>query len=100
MKNNKKTKNIYLWTGTGWGKTTSAIGVAVRAVGHGKKVVIIQFMKGRKDRIGEYRARKLLGKNYEIRQFGRPGWVKLQINDEHPPMNSESATTCSASLPT
>ena len=73
-----KKNNIYLWTGNGWGKTTSAIGVAVRAVGHGKKVVIIQFMKGRKDRIGEYRARKLLGKNYEIHQFGRPGWVKLQ----------------------
>ena len=70
--------NIYLWTGTGWGKTTSAIGVALRAVGHGKKVVIVQFMKGRKDRIGEYRARKLLGKKYEIHQFGRQGWVKLQ----------------------
>lgn len=76
--NKQGPKNVYLWTGTGWGKTTSAIGVAVRAVGHGKKVVIIQFMKGRKDRIGEYRARRLLGKNYEIHQFGRKGWVKLQ----------------------
>ena len=54
--------NIYLWTGTGAGKTTSALGVALRCLGHNKKVVIIQFMKGRKN-IGEYKIRKKLGKN-------------------------------------
>ncbi|MBI4448472.1 cob(I)yrinic acid a,c-diamide adenosyltransferase [Candidatus Woesearchaeota archaeon] len=68
---------VYLWTGTGWGKTTSALGVALRAIGHGKKVVIVQFMKGRKDLIGEYKVRKRLGELYEIHQFGRPGWVDL-----------------------
>ena len=70
-----KKGNVYLWTGNGWGKTTSAIGVAVRAIGHRKKVVVVQFMKGRKD-IGEYKARKKLG--YEIRQFGRKGFVNLR----------------------
>lgn len=69
--------NIYLWTGNGWGKTTSALGVALRAIGHGKRVVIIQFMKGRKD-IGEYKVRKRLKPNYEIYQFGRRGWVDLK----------------------
>lgn len=68
-------KNIYLWTGNGWGKTTSAFGAAIRALGHGYKVVIVQFMKGRKEKIGEYRIRKRLGKNFEIRQFGRIGFV-------------------------
>ncbi len=68
---------IYLWTGNGWGKTTSAIGAAVRAVGHGYKVVVIQFMKGWGDKIGEYKIRNKI-KNYEIYQFGRKGWVDLK----------------------
>lgn len=68
---------VYLWTGPGWGKTTSALGVALRCVGHGLKVIIIQFMKGRKD-TGEYKIKRLLGKNYEIHQFGRKGWVNLK----------------------
>ena len=62
---------VYLWTGEGAGKTTSALGVALRAVGHGKKVVIIQFLKGRKD-IGEYKIKDRLKPYYEIYQFGRP----------------------------
>lgn len=74
--NNKKLNNIYLWTGNGWGKTTSALGVALRAVGHGKRVVIIQFMKGRKD-IGEYMVASKLEPNYEIYQFGRREFVNL-----------------------
>lgn len=75
---NKKTKgNIYLWTGNGWGKTTSAIGCALRAIGHGKKICIVQFMKGRKDRIGEYRMRKKV-KGLKLYQFGRQGWVNLK----------------------
>lgn len=73
---------VYLWTGLGWGKTTSALGVALRCVGHGFKVVIIQFMKGRKEDVGEYRARKLLGDDYEIHQFGRKGWVDLDDPSE------------------
>lgn len=60
---------IHLYTGDGGGKTTSALGVAMRTLGHGKKVVMIQFMKGRKD-VGEYKIQKLL-KNFKVYQFGR-----------------------------
>jgi len=67
---------VYLWTGEGGGKTTSALGVALRALGHGKKVVIIQFLKGRKE-VGEYRIKDKLGPNYEIYQFGREEFVDL-----------------------
>jgi cob(I)alamin adenosyltransferase len=37
---------IVVITGNGKGKTTSALGMAVRACGHGLRVCIIQFMKG------------------------------------------------------
>lgn len=37
---------IHLYTGDGKGKTTAAMGLALRAAGRGKKVVIVQFLKG------------------------------------------------------
>lgn len=39
---------VMVVTGNGKGKTTSALGQALRALGHGGKVCMIQFMKGRK----------------------------------------------------
>jgi cob(I)alamin adenosyltransferase len=66
---------IYLYTGEGVGKTTSALGLVLRAVGQKKKVVIIQFMKGRKD-IGEWKIRNKLAPYYQIYQFGRKEFIK------------------------
>jgi cob(I)alamin adenosyltransferase len=73
---------IYLYTGEGAGKTTSALGMALRSLGHGYKVIMIQFMKGRKD-IGEYKFQKY-NKNYKVYQFGRPRFIK---NLKSPPEN-------------
>ena len=43
----KKTRGLtQVYTGDGKGKTTAALGQTIRAVGHGMKVVIIQFIKG------------------------------------------------------
>ena len=39
---------VMVITGDGKGKTTAALGQALRALGHGQKVCMIQFMKGRK----------------------------------------------------
>ena len=68
---------IHLYTGDGEGKTLTAFGLALRAVGHGYKVIIIQFMKGRKD-IGEYKIRERLQPEYEIHQFGREDFINLE----------------------
>lgn len=68
---------IHLYTGNGEGKSITAFGLALRAVGHGYKVIIVQFMKGRKD-IGEYKIKDRLAPNYEIRQFGREEFVDLE----------------------
>lgn len=38
---------IHIYTGEGKGKTTAALGLALRAAGSGKQVVILQFLKGR-----------------------------------------------------
>jgi cob(I)alamin adenosyltransferase len=65
---------VYLYYGTGGGKTANALGLALRTVGHGKSVVIIQFLKWKKD-IGEYLVRDKLKPYYEIYQFGREAWL-------------------------
>ncbi len=61
---------IIVYTGNGKGKTTAAIGAAIRAVGHGKKVVMVEFMKGQKT--GELNVKI---PNFEIYQFGRKEFV-------------------------
>ena len=70
---------VYVFTGDGEGKTTAALGLGLRALGHGKTVVLIQFMKGRKY-VGEYRVQDIL-KNYEVYQFGKEQFVNLKHPD-------------------
>ncbi|PLX75749.1 MAG: cob(I)yrinic acid a,c-diamide adenosyltransferase [Desulfuromonas sp.] len=57
-------------TGNGKGKTTAALGMTLRAVGHGLKVGIIQFMKGDMY-AGEWDGVKHLGENVELFSTGR-----------------------------
>ena len=64
---------IQVYTGNGKGKTTASLGLALRASGQKKKVMMIQFMKG-KVNYGELKSAKLLP-GFTIRQFGRPTFV-------------------------
>jgi len=60
---------IHVFTGDGAGKTTASLGVAMRALGHGQRVVMIQFMKRMRE-TGEYKAHKKFGAKFKIYQFG------------------------------
>lgn len=69
---------IQIYTGDGKGKTTAALGLALRACGHGMRVYMIQFMKGDIN-YGELIAAQKLP-NLKIVQFGKPTFV----NKENP----------------
>jgi len=64
---------IQVYTGNGKGKTTAALGLALRAAGAGFNVYIGQFAKGRL--CSEHKALKKL-KNIKVEQFGRGCFVK------------------------
>lgn len=66
---------IIVNTGPGKGKTTAAIGTALRAVGNGMKVLMLQFLKG-SWHYGELDAVKAFGENFVMKQMGR-GFVKV-----------------------
>lgn len=65
---------VQVYTGNGKGKTTAALGLSVRAAGHGLRTVIIQFMKGWID-YGELGGVRMLAPYVEIRQAGRDTFV-------------------------
>lgn len=57
----KKKGLVIINTGEGKGKTTAALGMALRAWGHGMRVLIIQFLKHQKSSFGETRAVHKIG---------------------------------------
>lgn len=62
-------------TGPGKGKTTAALGTALRAVGNGMRVLMLQFLKG-SWHYGELDAVLPFGENFILKQMGR-GFVKV-----------------------
>jgi len=70
---------IQVYTGDGKGKTTAALGLALRAAGQGLRVYIVQFMKGWPD-YGELTALRHQP-NITLVQFGRPDWVNRDNPD-------------------
>jgi len=66
---------IIVNTGPGKGKTTAAMGTALRAVGQGMRVLMLQFLKG-SWHYGELDAVQAFGDKFVLRQMGR-GFVKV-----------------------
>lgn len=66
---------ILINTGPGKGKTTAAMGTALRAVGNGMRVLMLQFLKG-SWHYGELEAVEAFDGNFVMKQMGR-GFVKV-----------------------
>lgn len=65
---------IQIYTGSGKGKTTAALGLSLRAAGQGLKTIIIQFMKGWIE-YGELKGVKMLAPHVDLYQMGRDTFV-------------------------
>lgn len=70
----KRKGMVQVYTGNGKGKTTAAIGLALRAIGHGYKIFMLQFMKGSKN-YGEIIASEKYLPNFTIVQTGLETFV-------------------------
>ena len=80
MRTKEQNSIIHIYTGDGKGKTTAALGLALRAIGAGKKVAIVQFLKQ-----GGYSEHKAIEKYklpIKIHSFGM-GFYKI-LGDKHP----------------
>ena len=71
---------LQVYTGDGKGKTTAALGLCLRAVGHNFKVAVVQFLKDDPE-YGEFKAKELLP-NFELYQVGRNDFVNFKNPDQ------------------
>ncbi|MDD4600273.1 Cob(I)yrinic acid a,c-diamide adenosyltransferase [bioreactor metagenome] len=70
---------IRVFTGDGKGKTTAALGSALRAAGENRRVTIVQFLKGT-GYTGELRSAKLIMPTIMIKQFGFGCYLSDEIS--------------------
>lgn len=71
---------LQVYTGDGKGKTTAALGLALRAAGHGLKTYIGQFLKGQD--YGELASVKKISPFITVEQFGRKGFIHVTENPD------------------
>ena len=86
---------IIVYTGRGKGKTTAALGIVLRAVGHGYRVGMIQFIKG-EWYYGELTSSKRLEPEFEMIAAGK-GFVGI-IDDDHPIEDHQNAAKQAVAL--
>ncbi len=72
--NDLKNGLIVVFTGNGKGKTTAAMGQALRAVGQGMKVLMLQFIKGTWE-YGELESIKRFDPDFVIKPLGK-GFIR------------------------
>ena len=79
MENKNEQGLIHLYCGDGKGKTTAALGLAVRAAGHDKRVVIVQFLKSTDT--GELHTLKRIP-NIEVIRSNEPLGFTFRMNEQ------------------
>lgn len=70
---------VQIYTGSGKGKTTAALGQAFRAAGSGLKVYMVQFLKS--DNTGELKSVEKLYPEFQIFRFEKPRGFFWTLND-------------------
>ena len=75
---------VQIYTGKGKGKTTAALGLALRAIGQGLQVCVIQFMKGSQE-VGEAKAAQRLQPHLQFASFGVDRWKGPEPKDSDLP---------------
>ncbi len=87
---------VIVYTGNGKGKTTAALGLAMRAIGYEHKVCMLQFIKG-SWHYGEMDSSKKLGPNFELIAVGK-GFVGIlddnSTREEHEKYAAEALKIC------
>ena len=79
----KRTRGLVIvHTGHGKGKTTAAMGIALRAAGHGLKILMIQFIKG-SWKYGELESIKKLVPFFQIKPMGK-GFIRFDKDGAGP----------------
>jgi cob(I)alamin adenosyltransferase len=86
---------VIVYTGKGKGKTTAALGIVLRSVGHGHKVIMIQFIKG-EWYYGELTSSRRLEPEFEIIAAGK-GFVGI-LDDDHDIGEHQEAASKAATL--
>jgi len=92
---NKNSGLLIVYTGDGKGKTTAALGMALRAAGYGWKIAIVQFIKG-SWKYGELKSIKRLAPEVELHVAGS-GFVGI-VDDTLPREEHEKAAQAALAL--
>ena len=82
---------FHIYTGNGKGKTTAALGLAVRAVSAGKKVFFGQFIKGMD--YSELKSQEFIP-NFKIQQFGKDCFIYNDPTDDDVKLAREGLEVC------
>lgn len=83
---------ILVFTGAGKGKTTRALGTALRAVARGQNAYMVQFMKAPSSS-GEHFAAERLGSAFTIEPMGRKGFIRKGAPEQTDILMAQRALT-------